>query len=164
MKLSNRNGDAFELIISHYQYPDNADSKYDSNWPEVHMNATLAGRSWSADSPCLLTWEVKYFAEWLAKIDRGEPVFSERRDFEESVLAFQLISNQGEERKLRVYLKCDARPPWNSSGFADDEDVWIDFPLSEIDLKVATNSLILYLREFPIRAKHLLSKVRVRRV
>ena len=53
---------------------------------------------------------------------------------------------------LRVYFDLEARPSWASNGSAGKEDIWIEFPIEELDLRSAARHWRAELSAFPQRA------------
>jgi hypothetical protein len=138
---------AFELRIVGYQFPDEATADYDSNWLLIEGAVQHPRGGWRFRDPSLLTYEVAKLADWLEAAAEGaepEPWCA----FIEPNLSFEIIG-EGVDRALRLSFAIEALPPWAKRG----EDVYIDFPLSELDLAAAVASLRRQLLEFPQRAE-----------
>ena len=54
-------------------------------------------------------------------------------------------------RALRIYFELQLRPQWAYSRSAGQENLWVDFPCKDIDLRVAANDLRLELQQYPQR-------------
>ncbi|MBN8579506.1 MAG: hypothetical protein J0L96_02450 [Anaerolineae bacterium] len=137
---------SFELSLTGYQFPNAINEPYDSNWLVVQLNLVTANGVWGISDPCLLTYDVSRLANWFDKIDSGN--FQEKEcDFLEPVLSFRIINNDG-KKFLRVRLTHEAMPSW-----AQDQDEYsVEFLLSELDLKLASENLRRQLEKYPQRA------------
>ena len=107
MRLSNDNGDFFELEIAGYQFPKNSDDQWDSNWLNIAGKVSLDGRAWKFLDPCLLTWEVARISDWLLKKSRGEKTMT-NVGFTEPNLEIDCFSDQ----TIRIFFELEARPEW----------------------------------------------------
>jgi len=143
---------SFGLEIVGYQFPQMETEKYDSNWLMIRINVSHPKGDWSATDPSLLTYEVARFAKWLEAIHNGEsvqPVIG----FIEPNLEFHLVITDGGEKALRVCFQLESRPPWAEGGAVGECDLWVEFPLAEIDLAAASRQLREQLQQFPQRAR-----------
>jgi len=152
MKLTLADGTSFTLTIVGYQYPQLATAPYDSNWLTIRIDATNPQGTWSATDPCLLTYEVSRLADWLDAIATGK-VAKATCGFIEPCLLFRLDGDASGHQELRIYLELEPRPPWSGSKLAGQEDLWLTFPLSAIDLAVAASMLRQQLERYPQRAE-----------
>ena len=149
MKLQASDGSFFELIIVSYQFPDLPHADYDSNWLLIKIDVRHPRGSWSTIDPSLLTYEVESLAEWFEKVRKGEKVETDI-DFVEPNLSFQLYSDlQG--NYLRVYFELESRPSWATSDAAGMRDLWIQFPLADLNLLDVAASLRHQLALYPQR-------------
>jgi hypothetical protein len=139
------------LSLAGYQFPDLASADYDSNWLRVTVEVAHPRGKWRASEPCLLTYEAARLATWLEAITPESPVGSEE-SFIEPCLAFSIVDVNGGGRALRVYFELECRPPWASSRAAGEQDLWVQFPLSELDPKAAARELREQLTRYPQRA------------
>jgi hypothetical protein len=138
---------AFELRIVGYQFPDEATADYDSNWLVIEGVVTHPRGSWRFSDPSLLTYEVARLAEWLEEVASGTEA-QPGCTFIEPNLTFEAVG-AGAARALRVSFAIEARPAWAKRS----DDVYLDFPLSGLDLAGAVGSLRRQLGEFPQRAE-----------
>lgn len=150
MRLETADGHAFELRILGYQYPDLRTEEYDSNWLIVEGKVTHPRGGWTFRDPCLLTYEASRLADWLGSFAGGVPSSNEV-GFIEPNISFRSV-NSPTGLNLRVYFELEARPPWASSDVDEDEQCWIDFPVSEFELHRAAASLRNQLKKYPQRA------------
>lgn len=149
MLLKNENS-RFEMIVIEYQYPGLHDSTYDSNWLVIAIQATTPYCSWSASDPCILTFELACFTDWLDALADGKNT-STRFGFFEPMLWFEVIESG--PRRLRVYIDEELKPVRNNSDDSEeDEAISIEFDIIPAELKDSVASLQSYLRTFPIRA------------
>jgi len=151
MQLVNTDGTAVALTLIGYQYPHLETALYDSNWLIIRIDATNAQGTWTATSPCLLTYEVSRLADWLdaAADDRAErPVCT----FIEPSLLFRVREAADGRRMLYVYLEVELRPPWMPSKYAGQEDVWLAFVLDVLNLPATARMLRMQLQRYPQRA------------
>lgn len=149
MKLTSRNGSQLGLSIVGYQFPDLATVPYDSNWLNICVRVVHPRGSWTATDPSLLTYEVARLADWLDAVARGARVEPEE-SFLEPNLRFEL-THSSLEPSLRVYFDLESRPKWAPVDGAGNDDLYVEFPLEEIDLAGAAAILRKQLQAFPQR-------------
>jgi hypothetical protein len=151
MNLTLADGTSLTVTIIGYQYPQLSTEPYDSNWLMIHIHATNSQGTWSATDPCLLTYEVSRLADWLEGVAVGTNTKTTCR-FIEPCLHFQLDKDAVGKQELRIYLELELRPPWAPSKYAGQEDLWLAFPRSLIDLQAAATMLRHQLDQYPQRA------------
>ncbi len=158
MKLTARDA-SFYLTILGYQYPDAAGEPYDANWLSIHVEAAGPEGAWTGTDPCLLTYEAARLAAWLDGVASGEDV-PPAISFLEPVLLFR--RREGENgTTLRVHFGNLINPSWRHLERARDQaqerrlnpDLWLDFPLVEMDLASAASDLRQQLKRYPNRAE-----------
>ncbi len=110
MTLQHETSFAHFSIVS-YQFPNNNDDEWDSNWLMVRGHVSLHGREWQFVDPCLTTAEARRLADWLDAIARGvrSPKFC---SFTEPNLDFRRQSND----EIRVSFALESAPPWAKRG------------------------------------------------
>jgi hypothetical protein len=144
-------GSFFRLTLLGYQYPDAEGEPYDANWLLVRVDAAGPQGAWSVADPCLLTREVAGLAGWLEGLQAGQadPAIS----FLEPALLFRLVEREGGERFLRVHFGSLVHPAWSSEPGQplQNPDLWLDFPLAELDLAAAAGALRDQLKKYPPR-------------
>jgi len=150
MHITNQAGDALKLTITNYQFPEHTGGGTDANWLMIQIDATINHRSWMITDPCLLTVEVQRLADWLRALVDTHTSHS-RCGFIEPCLSFVLHTLNNKNRVLRVYFELEARPAWAKATGAGPEDLWIDFPLEEIDVQQAAVELYRQLSRYPTR-------------
>lgn len=145
MKISDKNN-SLDMTIARYEFPDDTTDEYASNWLVVQLLVYETKGSWVTESSCLLTYEARSLAGWLNQINKGN-LQTKEVSFLEPILAFSVVeSNQ--EKILRVHLFDNVRPVWA----VGEDEYLIDFALSEIDLKSASDDLRKQLEKYPQRA------------
>jgi len=145
-------GSFFHLELLGYQYLDAEGEPYDANWLQVRVDAVGPQGAWSVTDPCLLTSEAARLAEWLEAVGSGAaaaPAIS----FLEPGLLFRQVEREGGERFLRVHFGSLIHPGWASAAPVPgaNPDLWLDFPLAEIDLRTAVRTLKEQLKKYPRR-------------
>ncbi len=145
-------GSFFSLDLLGYEYPDAEGEPYDANWLQVRVDVAGPQGAWSITDPCLLTYEVARLADWLDLAGSGQaatPAIS----FLEPALLFRLIERERSEKVLRIHFGNLAHPNWAAEALppGKNPDLWVDFPLAEIDLPSAAQSLRAQLKKFPRR-------------
>jgi hypothetical protein len=145
-------GSFFHLELLGYKYPDAEGEPYDANWLLVRVDAVGPQGAWSVTDPCLLTYEATRLADWFTALANGEraaPALS----FLEPGLLFRQIEREGAEKFLRIHFGSLVHPAWESDAPAAgvNPDLWLDFPLAEINLTAAASSLRTQLQQYPRR-------------
>lgn len=142
LKFTEKNN-CFELLIFGYQFPAMAYEPYDSNWLIVQLNVSTVKGAWSIAEPCLLTYEVSRLANWFEKIGSGN--FEEKECvFLEPVISF-LVTESDQMKLLRVRFALEAHPPWAY----EQNEYFVEFTLSEVDLLMASKDLRKQLEKYP---------------
>ena len=117
------------------------------------MSASTPQGSWSVVNPFLLTYEVKELADWFEAVATHTQTENEI-GFTEPNLSFDLITHEGGAEYLRVNFAIECLPPWADRSGQRMEEVYIDFPLSEVDLHAAARSLTAQLALYPQRTAY----------
>ena len=150
MRLVSAEGHSLELRVLGYLYPREARAEYDSNWLNIEARVAHPRGNWSFQDPCLLTYEVAHLADWLEAVACGRSTDAEA-SFTEPNLRFEHVPSLA--NGLRVYFELESRPPWASSRVVDEADCFIEFPVSELDLRRAAASLREQTKRYPKRAQ-----------
>jgi hypothetical protein len=148
MKLKTDSGNALELIILRYEFPDVQEDRWDSNWLVISAKITTNGQSWHFSDPAVTTFELVELADWLRAVALRENTFDEF-EFTEPNLAFFLVSHP--VPTLRVRFAHESAPPWVTDAADRLSGVFVDFPLATADVAVAADELHEALTDFPIR-------------
>ncbi|WFU82316.1 hypothetical protein QA645_06110 [Bradyrhizobium sp. CIAT3101] len=150
MKLVGRDGQFLELRILGYEFPHLKTAEYDSNWLIVAGEVGHSRGTWQFTHPCLLTYEAARLASWMDSVADINPC-SDTCGFTEPNLEFRALLSL-EHPVLRVYFELEARPSWASSRVAGQEDIWVEFPIGELNLRSAAQQLRAELTPYPQRA------------
>jgi hypothetical protein len=138
-----------ELNILDYEFPEDGESYFDSDWLNVRIVAESPAGSWTAVDPALLTWEVERLIRWLEAIAQGRPV-DWWECFTEPCLEFKLLD--GDPLKIRVCFSHEFRPGWTrKEDIEDEEEIYLEFAVSPQVLSEAAGALRRELDEFPVR-------------
>ena len=148
MKLRAESGNEFELLIVRYQHPDVHEDRWDSNWLIVNGHVSTPGETWRFTEPCVTTFELADFADWLESLGRGT-----RRNgdfcFTEPNLRF--THTTAPEPVLRVTFARQSAPPSVVSDQEREAGVAVDFPLAGIDTTAVAGEIRDALEDYPIR-------------
>ena len=148
MRLAANANIAVELRILGYQFPDNHTAEYDCNWLVIEGQAWHPRGNWSFRDPCLLTYEAARLADWLDSV-AAKSVSNEHLGFIEPNLSFDVVVAKA-GRKLQVTFALESLPPWASQ----EEAVFLEFPIEELNLAEAISEWREQLMQFPQRAKY----------
>ncbi len=156
MDIQGSNGSSFHLEIVGYQFPQIVTEKWDSNWLNIRMAVSVPQGAWTVTDPFLLTYEVKELADWFDGIAAQKTEQEDEIGFTEPNLWLEVTKLPDGARCLRIHFAIECLPPWanRSRSGRGTEDVFVDFPLSDIDLHRAAESLRSQLSPFPQRAAH----------
>ena len=132
------------MTIVGYEFPDTnewAENYYDPNWLLIKFSMTNSTGTWTATTPCMLTWEFSRFADWLENIVGVQvPQRGFGFEFVEPDLRFKFTQDETGRDVLRVFV-------------LNEDKLWADFPLEEVDFSEAALNLKNQLAKFPERLK-----------
>ena len=151
MRLVGSDGSLFEISVVDYEYPEIQFEEYDSNWLLIRMHVVHPRGEWTSVDPSLLTYEVEALANRFDAIAKGDHVDVVQR-FTEPNLSLRLLDQHLESRLLAVYFNLENPVPWARHTVALAEDLFVEFPLSEVDLARAAEELRHELAQYPQRA------------
>jgi hypothetical protein len=153
LRLAASNGQVFDLTFVGYQFPSPVKSQVDddSDWLLIRVDVVHPRGPWTASDPALLAHEVTRLADWLDSLAGGAQAEDEEA-FLEPCLMFRIVESDG-VKCLRVYFELELRPPWAAASCAGQEDLWVEFPLHEIDLREAARSLRESVTRYPHRTE-----------
>lgn len=164
MRFETDDGQALDLHVVGYQYPQLETELYDSNWLIVEVNLFHHQGAWSIRDPCLLTYEAVELGYWLEEVARWNPP----RDscaFVEQNLWFEYIEYSRAEYledtpnsdggNLTVHLDGELCPVWARSTTTrrPGRTFQIQFPQSEENLREAAKQWRDEIAKFPQRAE-----------
>jgi hypothetical protein len=122
---------------------------YDADWLNIDVSVRHPRGAWRTIDACMLTFELARLVDWLRWLADDCPSHAEE-DFIEPELRFEWF---GDERNvLRIYLHYSLRPSWSPYHGPDEEDeLFVEFPITPDDLRTAAASLSNDLKRFPVR-------------
>ena len=151
MKLASSDGQTFEMRILGYQFPHLETELYDSNWLIIAGEVMHPKGSWQFIDPCLLTYEAERLASWIDSVVEGGPLPT-TCGFIEPNLEFHAVGGV-HQPVFRVYFEAEARPKWAPRKRArDGDELWVEFPLGALDLRLIARQWREELRSYPQRA------------
>jgi len=103
--------DRLDFAIAGYQFPDNHDGDYDSNWLMVRLEVDSRLGSWSVTEPCLLTRELVELVDAAAKAAEGRVYDTAELRFIEPNLAFFLRPVEDGNIEIMVEFDAECLPP-----------------------------------------------------
>ena len=151
MRLVGHDG-IIELSLVGYQFPHLATVPWDSNWLNVRVRVRHPRGDWTAQDPCLLTYDVAGLADWLDAVAAGREEDTEH-GFMEPNLYFRSVTDPDGNRFVRVYFELELRPTWAPFDGAPMEDLYLDFPAEPSQLTKAAQSLREQLAHYPQRTE-----------
>ena len=148
MKLKDSSGNEFQLVIVRYQYPDVHEDRWDSNWLIVSGSVvTSAGEKWTFTEPCVTTFELADFADWLDGLSENGRAPS---DFEFTEPNVKFAYTPWPQRTLHVTLS-HASAPESIPERDRVSGVTLPFPLPEGAATALAVEIRDALADFPIR-------------
>lgn len=146
MSLQSQDG-WLRISIMRYQFPKIDNDEWDSNWLVIEGHASIGGRVWRFNDPCLTTFEIMRFADWLDAqasgiADQAHCAFTEPN------LEFERQS----DRTIRVRFSHESAPPWAKPHLGEIE-YGFDIPVGP-GLSVAAQQLRRQLARFPVRGRN----------
>lgn len=148
VRFDGQGGDYVEFGVSHYEFPNNTEDRWDSNWLMIAGSASLNGRNWEFCDPAMTTFEIRELKVWFEELSRGA-THKNIIGFTEPNFEFEYQSNS----KLRVFFELEVRPEWSRSEIAGQADIFIDVDASIIELSDAASTLEKILLAFPERGR-----------
>jgi hypothetical protein len=139
---------AFALKIIGYQFPNEVKDVDDMNWLFVEGHVGHPNGSWTFRDPCLMTGEVLRLATWLEDT-AADMVVDVEQNFIEPNLSFSLRHIE-DGKHIRVCFDLESRPAW--AGAESRQNVWVEFPVNNVEVLAAAASLRQQLRRFPPRS------------
>jgi hypothetical protein len=156
MRLCSSDGHSIELRIVGYEFSNLANTQFhgdllgDANWLCIEGSVNHPRGAWTFRVPCLSN-ELVELADWLEAVARNDSHVEDYCTFMEPDLNF-CVHHSDVSTSLRVYLECAARPTWADVHVYGEDDLWVEFPISEIPLSEAARSLRQQQALYPQRA------------
>ena len=135
-----------ELKITNYEFPDNQDWDWDSNWLNIYIKVNSKLGNWQTIDPSLTTWEVKKLIDWFNDLSENKKPENSRLDFTEPNLAFELKNLSTDHLKsIIVYFDLESRP----KSASDNKEFYIEILSDNNELKRIASELQLELSKYP---------------
>jgi hypothetical protein len=137
-----------DFRITNYQYPDNNDGDWDSNWLNIYLAVKSKVGNWQTVDPSLTTWEVQGLINWFYAISKDDNLEYLNMFFTEPNLSFEFFENQDKAQKksiIKFYL--ESRPK-SATG---DKEYFIDCIAGSKELKRLAFELKAELIKYPER-------------
>lgn len=150
LRLTGSDGSLFEMRVVGYQFLELHNEWHDANWLRIWIHVIHPKGEWSSIDASLLTKEVEDLANWFDAIANGHKVKAVQ-DFTEPHLYFRLINIEVKQPLLRIYFESASRPRWAWSEIVPAKDLFIEFPLSELNLVQAAEELRQEYKQYPER-------------
>ncbi len=138
-----------EFRINNYQFPQNDEGDWDSNWLNIYLKVDSNLGKWQTIDPSLTTWEFKELIEWFNQVsensDRpGNTVLT----FTEPNLSFEYIQKLASgEGVIRIRFDLESRP----KSATDDSTYFVDIHANNQELRRIITTLDSELQKFPER-------------
>lgn len=118
----------------------------------MEVDVTTPERSWRAQNPCLLTYEVEHLAQWFEQVSIG---IQEHLiwTFLEPCLQFEIRDSPPGIQTLRITFDLELHPDWNAQLGWQRTNLWIDCPVDSQQLTMAAQALRQQLARYPQRAE-----------
>ncbi|OAI41567.1 hypothetical protein AYO38_00610 [bacterium SCGC AG-212-C10] len=113
-RLDSRYGEWFSITALSYQFRDLSTLRfdYDANWLNIELQANFGRMKWSADAPCLLTWEVSGMVTWIEALAEGSLSTADQWLAIEPCLSMEVGSVDSHPRELVVAFEQEYSPMW----------------------------------------------------
>ncbi|GJL96154.1 MAG: hypothetical protein DHS20C05_25590 [Hyphococcus sp.] len=149
VRLHSPNGDYVEFGVAGYEFPQNTEDRWDSNWLMIGGTASLGGRQWQFCEPGMTTFELQELAEWFSALSEGS-ADKNVIGFTEPNFEFEYLTDD----KMRVFFELEVRPEWLKSNIAGQADVFVDVDASHAELRDASSTIVKMLIAFSERGRN----------
>jgi hypothetical protein len=137
-----------DFRITNYQYPDNKDGDWDSNWLNIYLAVKSKVGNWQTIDASLTTWEVQVLINWFYTLSKDKQPQYLKMSFTEPNLSFELFDNQDmAKKKFRIKFDLESGPK-SATG---DKEYFIDCMADSKELKRLAIELEAELIKFPER-------------
>lgn len=135
-----------ELKITNYEFPDNKNGDWDSNWLNIYIKVNSKLGNWQTTDPSLSTWEVKKLIAWFNDLSQNKKPENARLDFTEPNFTFELKNSSTDQLKsIIVYFDLESRP----KSASDNIEYYIEILCDNNELKRIASELQLELSKYP---------------
>ena len=148
MKIEGINGQAVELQITNYQFPNTLDRDYDGNWLNVYLNVDSNLGKWQAIDPSLLTWEVEELIGWLLTLSKNREPKYRQLEFIEPNLSFKLLNEPNDPvKRIKLVFQLESRPKSSK----ESDGYFVIFEANREYLNQLATDLTSELNKYPMR-------------
>ena len=138
-----------EIQVQQYQYPQITEGKWDANWLQVQFKIQHPETQVESNVPCLLTFEVESWAEWMELLSTNPAKAKSSHWFTEPCLYVELLNEPNADIKhLRISFDLELKP---EAYDRDDRAFYLDFHLDNHQLVALASDLRAELAKFPVR-------------
>ena len=135
-----------ELRITNYEFPENNDGDWDSNWLNIYIKVNSKFGNWQTIDPSLTTWEVKKIIEWFIDLSINKKPKNSRLDFTEPNLTFELKNASIDQIKsIHIFFDLESRP----KSAAENQEYYIEILVDNNELKRIASELQIELSKYP---------------
>jgi len=148
MTFKGINNQLVELKITNYQFPENTDGDWDSNWLTIYLKVKSNVGNWQTIDPSLTTWDVKRLITWFDNLSNN--IQPECKDicFLEPNISFELIDIFDSKSKIiKIKFNHESRP----QSAKNEKDYFVDFIANNDELKSIVLDLQKELEKYPER-------------
>jgi hypothetical protein len=147
MRITSSSGDAFQLVIVRYQHPDVGEDRWDSNWLIVNGTVAAGPETWGFIEPCVTTFELADFADWLDELAQEG---SEPSSFEFAEPNLKFSYSPWPRRALQLTLAHESAPP-SMSEVERRTGVTVEFEMPKVQAEGLAAEIRGALMDYPIR-------------
>jgi hypothetical protein len=148
MIFSGVDSQTVEFKITNYQFPDNQEGDWDSNWLNIYLKVDSKFGKWQTIDPSLTTWEVQEIIDWFDQLSSDKQPEYRLMTFIEPNLSFELLNEPTENNKLiRMKFDLECRP----KSATDDKEYFVDISADRDELIAIKKELKDELNKYPER-------------
>ena len=135
-----------ELRVTNYQYPDNNEGDWDSNWLNLYLKIDSKCGKWQTIDPSLTTWELQELTNWFNILSENHEPEHKQIQFTEPNLSFELIGKYDNlEKNIRIKFELESRP----KSATDDKDYFVDIKAENKELRRISEELQKETEKYP---------------
>lgn len=109
----------------------------DSDWLRVYLNIKSEIGNWETVDESLMVFEFKELIQWFKDLSQNKEIEYKDLYFTEPNLAFSLIENRNDSKKIRIIFFAEFKPKTAKK----DDQIFIDFNLSNGNLAEIASGL-----------------------
>lgn len=148
MKFNGIDGQTVELRITNYQFPDDDEGGWDSNWLNIYLKVDSKCGQWQTIDPSLTTLEVQELINWFNNLSENKEVKYREMLFIEPNLSFELCSLPNDRiKKVRIKFDLESRP----QSATEDKEYFVEIFADNDELKRIGRELKDELDRYPER-------------